>query len=133
MGCDMNLHNEDGNSALYCFLLTDFLPVHDKMAHLLIDAGCDLNAHNEHGNTALHFAAKHDFDYSRIVGRLIEKDADIHLKNKKNEKPLDVAYNQKIRRLFRPKFEGLILSVLPDDWDLQAETVARLIAEFLCG
>merc|ERR1712098_575413 len=91
-GCDMNLKNEEGNSALYCFFLTCSLPLHDrfKMAHLLIDAGCDLNAHNEHGNTALHVAAK--CDYSCIVGRLIEKDADIHLKNKKNEKPLDVAF-----------------------------------------
>lgn len=70
---------------------------------ILIQNGADVNsARNEDGNTALHFTA--GLGMAKVVQYLVDIGADINVKNKKDQTPLDLAEkfdNPKVAEILR--------------------------------
>ncbi len=58
---------------------------------LLLAAGLDINAANNDGQTALHGVATRNDDVRALVRFLVDRGADLTLRNKKGQMPLDVA------------------------------------------
>jgi ankyrin repeat protein len=85
---------------------------------LLLDAGLDVNAVNKDGQSALHGVATRSDDARALVRFLVDRGADLRLKNSKGQTPHDVARggarsglrtarNEPLVALFRELTEGL--------------------------
>lgn len=58
----------------------------------------NINTKDKYGNTPLHYAYANDIDSDTIVQILIDSGADISIRNKKKQIPLDMSRKQKLRR-----------------------------------
>lgn len=95
-GVNINAKDKDGQTALFYMVRGGSLSdPQKKVFELLLSKKIDLNiAENKNGNTILHVAAKgYALD---IVQQLVEHGADVNIKNKKGQTPLDLAKDKKI-------------------------------------
>merc|ERR1712058_155890 len=98
-----------------------------EIAAVLIEAGCGLNLRNEDGDTALHLASWESQEGS--ISLLIKAGCDPNLKNKNGEMPFDIA-TPPMREVIHKEYTALLERSLPEEWELQTETLADLIASF---
>lgn len=83
---NVNANDKDGNTPLHC-VFTPYGTEHEKRADMLLNCGAEINIQNQQGQTPLHLAAK--LKNFEVIALLIEHDADLFLKDKGNNMPLD--------------------------------------------
>ena len=91
-GANVNVAKNDGYTPLH----TAVDKVQKEMVELLLAAGADVNRIDKIGNTPLHItASKSGYEIVEITKILIQKGADMNLKNGKLETPLSIALREK--------------------------------------
>ncbi|KAM6951805.1 ankyrin repeat domain-containing protein 22 [Aplochiton taeniatus] len=68
-----------------------------SLMKLVLSSGVDVNATDYKGNTALHYVCERKSH--RVIPLLLEKNADVYLKNNREETPLDVANRLKFKEI----------------------------------
>jgi ankyrin repeat protein len=99
-----NLWNLDGNIPLHFLLLNynfDSNEFDEFIGKLIIDS--NLNIQNSNGNTCLHLLCAIDI-WKKYINLLVEKKLDISIKNKVNNRPIDI-----IKEKDKDKFINLII------------------------
>ena len=71
-----------------------------SIVELLLKSGANVNTKDSLGNTPLHLAVKENNILMVIL--LIEKGANIKLKNRDHEKPIDIAKAKNFKRDYQP-------------------------------
>ncbi|KAL4640084.1 ankyrin repeat domain-containing protein 22 [Arapaima gigas] len=66
------------------------------LMRLILNSNVDIDAVDYEGNTALHYACQRKSDH--LIRLLLEKNADMSIKNRDNETPLDIAKRLKFRK-----------------------------------
>ena len=100
-GVDVNAQNPKGETALHaaCLLL------HEKVVKILLNADeLDVNLQSTHGETPLHYACASSNMNIDIPIALVEKGANIFLKNDDDESPLDDLTEKAQRKELRETF-----------------------------
>ena len=96
-GADVNVKNNDGNTALHEAARFGYLEIASK----LLDKGADVNVKNSDGFTPLHSASASGF--VKVAELLIEKGANVNAKSRDGRTPLGVAGTYQMKELLRAK------------------------------
>lgn len=132
--CDVNIMDKKKRTPLILCVGQG----HQQMMELLIGAGSKVNAQDSDGNTALHVAmlinalpTQQEMD-TEIICALLEAKADINIKNKDGELPLDLAGDEKTKQFMislAKKAEAKNLQTtsrgigIPPDWEPMTTSV----------
>ena len=79
-----NYRDTENNSNLHIAVINNSI----ELVKYFLNKNYDINQINKNGQTALHLAC--ELGYENIMNLLIEKGADINIKDNKGRKPLDI-------------------------------------------
>jgi len=96
----VNMQDENGQTPAYYVIRRSFFEGLIELSN----AGADLSKQDKKGNTLLHYAAR--MDRADIIGFLIEKGVNLHIRNLESYLPYDLATKPHIKKMLSPDVEN---------------------------